>query len=62
MEGDSIFNQVSDELKDLIKSMLEVIPEERITIEQAIDHPWFDSEFGIEKVESVKKINFKDFV
>jgi serine/threonine protein kinase len=62
MEGDPIFNQVSSELKDLIKSMLEVIPDERITLEEAMSHPWFNLQCGQEKVQSEKQINFKDFV
>ena len=28
-------------LQDLIESCLKINPEERITAEQALDHPWF---------------------
>lgn len=33
----------SDESKDLIKKMLVVNPKERITAEEALNHPWFET-------------------
>jgi serine/threonine protein kinase len=35
------FKTVSDECMSLIKLMLVVIPEDRISLEKAFDHPWF---------------------
>ena len=32
---------ISDEAKDLVHRMLELDPERRITIEEAVRHPWF---------------------
>lgn len=31
---------VSDHAKDLIRQMLTVDPEERITVDEALNHPW----------------------
>ena len=41
MEGEE-WNRVSNEAKDLIKQMLTFNPEERISAEEALKHPWFD--------------------
>lgn len=37
----SAFEYVSEEAKDLIQQMIRVNPEERITAQQALSHPWF---------------------
>ena len=33
---------ISDKAKDLIDSFLKNKPEERITLDEALKHPWFD--------------------
>eukprot|EP01132_Coremiostelium_polycephalum_P006625 gene6625-8197_t len=35
------WDSISDEVKDLIKCLIKVNPDERFTIEQTLDHPWF---------------------
>ena len=35
-------NSISDELEDLISGMLEKNPSKRMTIENVLQHPWFD--------------------
>ena len=35
------WDQVSDDAKDLIKKMLVVDPDKRLTADQALRHPWF---------------------
>ena len=62
MEGDPVFNQVSNEIKNLIKSMLEVDPKDRITLTEALNHSWFKTKVSNEKVLSQKKIDFNDLV
>lgn len=34
------WDQISDSAKDLVKRMLVVDPNNRITVEEALDHPW----------------------
>jgi len=46
MERDIVFNasiwdERSDSSKDLIQKLLTKNPDDRITIEEALDHPWF---------------------
>mmetsp|Transcript_989 Transcript_989/g.3805 ORF Transcript_989/g.3805 Transcript_989/m.3805 type:complete len:203 (-) Transcript_989:84-692(-) len=38
------FRNVSDEVKDLILRMLTVSPDERITVDEMMEHPWFANE------------------
>merc|ERR1712050_387993 len=38
------FHKVSPESKLLVRSLLKVKPDERLTVEQACDHPWFSLE------------------
>ena len=38
---DEIWEEISDDAKDLIQNLLEVDPENRITLREAISHPWF---------------------
>ena len=63
MEGDSIFENLSDELKNLIQGLLEVDVNQRLTIEQAINHPWFTT---TKKKKEIKlnpgQIDFTNFV
>ena len=47
------YNSLSDNAKDLITNLLKYKPEERITAEQALNHPWF-------KTEDIKKIDHLD--
>ena len=55
---------MSDEAKDLIRQMLTVDPEERITVDEALEHPWIrDRERFVPKihlhetVEELRKFN-----
>lgn len=55
------WNLISNEAKDLVKKMLLVDYEKRISAEEALNHPWFKkSEKNICKVEDLKPI-FKKF-
>ena len=45
MEGsyefpDNLWKDVSGEAKDLIRKLLTVDPRERITVSEALEHPW----------------------
>ena len=40
MEG-ARWENISDQAKDLVKSLLKVDPEERLSCEETLDHPWF---------------------
>ena len=42
------WNKVSEESKDLIRGMLNINPEERLTIEQVINHSWVNNIFSEE--------------
>ena len=35
-----MYVQISDEAKDLIRRLLRVNPEKRLTLEQVLAHPW----------------------
>ena len=45
LKGD-IFESISDKAKDLIRKMLEVNPEKRLTALQVYNHPWFQITLG----------------
>ena len=62
MEGDTIFEGVSDEVKELIKGLLEVDAKNRLTVEQAIDHPWFTSKAVPRQHANPGEIDFLNFV
>ena len=36
------FGQVSDEAKDLIRGLLNINSVRRLTVQQALEHPWFN--------------------
>lgn len=38
------WDDVSEEAKDLVKKLLTVEPSQRITLEEAKEHPWFLNE------------------
>ena len=38
---DEIWEEVSDEGKDLIEGLLKINPEERMSLKEALNHPWF---------------------
>lgn len=40
---------ISNYAKDLISRMLEVDPEKRITVEEAIQHPWIKVSYNMSK-------------
>lgn len=54
---------ISDEAKDLVHRMLEQDPDRRITIKEALNHPWVRDRAHIPKVhlhetvESIRKFN-----
>ncbi|CAH1781976.1 unnamed protein product [Owenia fusiformis] len=58
-----IWDSISDEAKDLVHRMLEVDPENRITVAQALQHPWIKDRsvtpktHMAETVEEMKKFN-----
>jgi serine/threonine protein kinase len=47
------WNQVSDLAKDFISKLLVVEPTERLTAEQALEHPWFSSNESFMSVENL---------
>jgi calcium/calmodulin-dependent protein kinase I len=46
--------EVSEQAKDLVKKMLTVSPEKRITVEQALQHPWIRGNTTTKELPSVK--------
>lgn len=40
---DTIWEEISTEAKELIEMFLQVDPKERITLKEALNHPWFTS-------------------
>ena len=44
---DNIWQTVTDQGKDLIQSLLRKDPKERITVEEALQHPWFNKSFNV---------------
>jgi calcium/calmodulin-dependent protein kinase I len=40
------WGKISDEVKDLLKKILEVDPAKRLAPEQMIEHPWFAKDLG----------------
>ncbi|XP_051776996.1 serine/threonine-protein kinase Chk2 isoform X1 [Erpetoichthys calabaricus] len=40
----SIWNNISDLAQDVVKKLLVVNPKERLTLDQALDHPWMQDE------------------
>ena len=51
----SAFNGVSMEAKDLISRMMAYNPQDRISPEQALEHPWFKQYFSDAAVPSLKR-------
>ncbi len=49
LEG-SAWREVSADAKDLLRKLLTVDPEARLSVFQALDHPWFAHEFGADGV------------
>ncbi len=39
--NDKRWKLISSEAKDLIKKLLDIEPEDRITLDEALTHPWF---------------------
>lgn len=39
--GHAIWDEISPEAKDLVRGLLRVDPEERLNIDQVLNHPWF---------------------
>lgn len=40
---------ISNYAKDLVSRMLEVDPEKRITVEEALQHPWVKVQYNLKK-------------
>jgi len=53
LESDE-WNYISEDAKDLIKKMLSVNIEERITVDQALNHPWITQEQSTEPLKYTK--------
>lgn len=62
MEGDSIFENLSAEVKDLIVKLLEVSAEDRLSVDQALDHSWFTAKSLPKKKIKPGAIDFTQFV
>ena len=62
LEGDPIFDKASPEVKDLITQMLHVEPKNRISIEKALKHPWFNKKKMSENSKIPSKIDFTNYV
>ena len=62
MEGDSIFENVSEELRDLIQGLLEVDVNSRLTISQALNHPWFTMKPKKQIKKNPEAFDFTNFV
>jgi serine/threonine protein kinase len=45
LDGHQVWNEVSQECKDLIRGLLTVDPSQRLTCQQALDHPFFKLKF-----------------
>jgi serine/threonine protein kinase len=43
-------NHLSLEVKDLIIGMIQTIPQNRLSIKQILDHPWFNSHHSSEMI------------
>ena len=52
-------NQCSDQVKDLISKLLHRHPKKRITIEQALKHPWLNENLKDSKFEKIERIQQK---
>lgn len=50
MEGDCWTN-ISDEAKSLIRNLLSMAPENRLTAEQALSHPWLVDSYKMVEVQ-----------
>jgi len=63
---DALWKSVSSEAKDLVIKMTEKNPEKRITIDEALNHPWFIKDTVImidlsSALENMKKYNNEYF-
>ena len=50
---DSLFSRLSEELKDLISKCLKVEPEERISAEDILKHPWLQDQDIIRRAKAL---------
>ena len=50
---DQFWRDVSDKAKDLIKKLLTVDPNQRLTVAEALEHPWIKDEKMIEKAKKL---------
>ena len=65
IEG-GVFDEISDDAKDLIIRMLTLDPEKRITAQNALNHKWISESIGVNQQAAKAKIhmaldNFKKF-
>ena len=44
------WSQISEMAKDVVRKLLKVKPEERLTIEGVLDHPWLNSTEALDNV------------
>ena len=50
------WNQIDDQAKDLIKKLLKVSPEERLSAEEILKHPWLQDQIIIAKAERLMQL------
>lgn len=62
LEGDPIFDKSSPAVRDLITQMLHVDPRNRISIADALKHPWFCKKKNLETNKIPSKIDFTEYV
>ena len=59
---ESELNNKSDESKDLIRKLLEMNPNKRLSAQQAIKHPWFEVTRTREKIIKMSEDKLSDFI
>ena len=62
MDEDEIFHTMSDEVKDLIRGLLEVNSEERMSVKQAKSHKWFKKKHSDRVTIKKKSVDFNEFI
>jgi serine/threonine protein kinase len=53
---DKVWDKVSEEAKDLIRSMLEIDPDYRPSAQEVLLHEWFLKDFTYKKVDELSHV------